>query len=98
MCCTLQPAQLSKTIVYAGRAQRQGKPVAVLAYQNTASSSVGANAMVLPFPTDTTMGPDNIIDTREAGFSYGTWMRALAAKVVESVREPLHTAQVPMTR
>lgn len=24
--------------------------------------------MVLPFPTDTTMGPDNIIDTREAGF------------------------------
>lgn len=67
MCCTFQPAQLSKTIIYAGHTQRQGKRVAVLAYQNAASSR-GANAMVLPFPSDVTMGPDNIVDTREGGY------------------------------
>lgn len=67
MCCTFQPSQLSKTIIYAGHAQRRGKRVAVLAYQNTASSR-GANAMVLPFPSDVPMGPDNIVDTREGGY------------------------------
>lgn len=46
-------------------AQRQGRDVHVLAYQNRAQSP-GPNAMILPIPTDEPMGPDNIVDTREA--------------------------------
>lgn len=66
MCCTLQPAKLSKTIVYAGHAIKDERRVAVLAYQNRAHS-LGANAMVLPIPTDGELGPQNIIDTRVGG-------------------------------
>ena len=66
MCITLQPAKLSKTIIYAGHAQRDGKRVAVLAYQNQANSR-GPNAMILPFPSDVEMGPQNIVDTRVGG-------------------------------
>jgi hypothetical protein len=66
MCCTLQPSHQSDTIIYSGRASRAGQTVAVLAYQNQ-SRSYGANAMVLPFPTNEPMGRDNILDTRGAG-------------------------------
>lgn len=65
MCVTLGSARLSNTIIYASKAQRQGRDVHVLAYQNRAQSP-GPNAMILPIPTDEPMGPENIVDTREA--------------------------------
>ena len=66
MCCTLYPAVLSKTVLYAGEAQVDGKLVHVLGYQNTAQNEAsGPNAMILPFPTSVHMGPENIVDTSE---------------------------------
>lgn len=64
MCCTLGPARLSNTVIYSGHAVRNGLSVTTLAYQNRATSR-GPNAMILPIPTDTPMGPENIVDTRE---------------------------------
>jgi hypothetical protein len=64
MCCTFTRSEMSNTRIYVGEAQRQGKLVHVLAYQNTAISK-GPNAMVLPFPTETRMGQENVIDTRK---------------------------------
>lgn len=64
MCCTFTESEMSDTKLYVGEAQRDGKLVHVLAYQNSAVSS-GPNAMVIPFPTNTKMGQDNIIDTSE---------------------------------
>lgn len=70
MCVTLSPASLSKTIVYAGEAhhpQRRGIHnmlyVHVLGYQNEAENkSDRPNAMILPFPSKSEMGPENVID------------------------------------
>lgn len=62
MCCTFEKSEMSNTRIYVGEAQRQGKLVHVLAYQNTAISK-GPNAMVLPFPTEVKMGQENVIDT-----------------------------------
>ncbi len=64
MCCTFTKSVMSKTRIYVGEAERNGETVHVLAYQN-AAKTMGANAMVLPFPTYTAMGPDNVIDTRK---------------------------------
>ena len=64
MCCTFTASEMSDTRIYVGEAQRKGKLVHVLAYQNTAAAK-GPNAMVLPFPTHSEMGPDNVIDTRK---------------------------------
>lgn len=65
MCCTFTESKMSNTRIYVGDAQRQGKLVHVLAYQNTAISN-RPNAMVLPFPTNgTPMGQENVIDTRK---------------------------------
>jgi hypothetical protein len=63
MCITTATARLSKTLIYVGEGIRNDNEVRVMAYQNNAHSD-GPNAMVLPFPTDKEMGPDNIIDTR----------------------------------
>lgn len=67
MCCTFAPAKLSDTIIYAGTARREGQDVHVLAYQNKAKSP-GPNAMILPIPTVMPMGPQNVVDTREAAW------------------------------
>lgn len=64
MCCTFTASEMSDTRIYVGQAKRQGKLVHVLAYQNAAVTR-GPNAMVLPFPTETAMGPDNVVDTRQ---------------------------------
>jgi hypothetical protein len=64
MCCTLRPAELSKTILYAGEATRNDKLVHVLGYQNRAKNRFdGPNAMILPFPASKEMGPDNCLRT-----------------------------------
>jgi hypothetical protein len=64
MCCTFTESKMSNTRIYVGEAQKQGKLVHVLAYQNTAISNK-PNAMVLPFPTNVKMGQENVIDTRK---------------------------------
>jgi hypothetical protein len=64
MCCTFTESQMSNTRIYVGEAKRQGKLVHVLAYQNVAITQ-GPNAMVLPFPTQTKMDKENVIDTRQ---------------------------------
>lgn len=66
MCCTIGrvAAKLTGTRLYVGEAEKDGKTVHVLAYQNKAESN-GPNAMVLPFPTNTEMSEDNVIDTRQ---------------------------------
>lgn len=61
MCCTLEPAELSSTIVYAGEGIRSHKYVHVMAYQNQAETK-GPNAMVLPIPSAKPMSQDNMID------------------------------------
>jgi len=63
MCITTAAARLTKTLIYVGEGIRKDDEVHVLAYQNNAHSD-GPNAMVLPFPTDKEMTPDNAIDTR----------------------------------
>lgn len=62
MCCTLEPAELSNTILYAAEANVNGKLVHVLGYQNRAQTR-GPNAMILPFPAIEAMGPGNVLDT-----------------------------------
>lgn len=64
MCCTFTASEMSDTRIYVGQAKREGKLVHVLAYQNAAVTR-GPNAMVLPFPTETQMGAENVIDTRK---------------------------------
>ncbi len=64
MCVTANAAKLSKTIVYAGTARKQGKRVHVIGYQNTAVNLAhGANCMILHIPASAPMGPDNMVDT-----------------------------------
>ncbi len=69
MCCTLRPAQLSKTILYAGEAERDGRVVHVLGYMNRARNKVsGPNAMILPFPAAEKMGPNNAFESQGCKF------------------------------
>ncbi len=64
MCCTLGPAKLTDTVLYAAEAMHNGKLVHVLGYQNQAQNLTRApNAMILPFPAAEPMGPENVVDT-----------------------------------
>lgn len=70
MCCTIGDvtSSLSDTLIYVGEGKRDGKIVHVMAYQNTAVTFDGEpNAMILPFPTSTPMGPENMVDTKSFG-------------------------------
>ena len=63
MCCTLEPAKMSKTILYAGDATIDGQYRHVIGYQNKAVNEFsGPNAMILPFPAASRMGAENSID------------------------------------
>jgi len=63
MCCTLHPAKLSGTILYAGEADRKGKLVHVTGYLNHARNMIdGPNAMILPFPAYQEMTEANCMD------------------------------------
>lgn len=67
MCCSLHPAKLTNTILYAAETVHQGNIVHVLGYQNRAENLFnGPNAMLLPIPSDIPMGPDNMLDTTAA--------------------------------
>ena len=65
MCCTLERAVLSKTILYVGEAKTEKHGVVhVLGYQNRVQNlSAGPNAMILPFPAIERMTKENVIDT-----------------------------------
>lgn len=65
MCCTLRPATLASTILYASEVQHEGRKVHVTGYQNKAESPE-PNAMILPIPARSKLGPDNMLDMREA--------------------------------
>lgn len=57
-------ASFSNTKLYVGEAMRNGKYVHVLAYQNKAKTGKNQpNAMIIPFPTNVAMGPQNVLDT-----------------------------------
>ena len=64
MCICSSEGTLSNTKIYVGEAERNGKLVHVLAYQNNAESKYGVpNSMILPFPTSVPMSQENVIDT-----------------------------------
>jgi hypothetical protein len=64
MCCTLRPAELSKTILYSGESEHQGKLVHVIGYQNRAKNRFnGPNAMILPFPASAPMDARNCLES-----------------------------------
>ncbi len=67
MCCTLEPAHLFGTILYAAETVVNDKIVHVMGYQNDAENlSRGPNAMILPIPAANLLGPDNMLDTSMA--------------------------------
>lgn len=67
MCCSLRPARLTNTILYAAETMHAGRIVHVMGYQNRAENrGPGPNAMLLPIPSDVAMGPDNMLDTTAA--------------------------------
>jgi hypothetical protein len=67
MCVTVGKAKLSETRIYASEVKvLLGKrTVHVLGYQNTAASD-GPNAMILPIPTNSPLGPENMLDMTSA--------------------------------
>lgn len=62
MCCSVQESEMSDTQIYVGQAEKDGKTIHVLAYQNSAVTNK-PNAMVIPFPTSVKMGQENVINT-----------------------------------
>lgn len=68
MCCSLEPAELSDTIVSCIETAHPetSKLIHVAGYQNKATSPGGPNAMLLPFPSAVPMGPANVVDTTSA--------------------------------
>lgn len=68
MCCTIEAnTVLSETTVYAARVKhpKSGEDVHVMGYQNSVRGSVpGPNAMILPIPSATLLGPENLVDAR----------------------------------
>jgi len=86
MCCTLAPATLSKTILYTAELpDPKGGVMHTLGYSNMAVS-VGPNAMLLPIPSKTPMGPENIIDTRSAPNCLKDMVEAITPKTRSDTR------------
>lgn len=80
MCCSLRPAKLTNTILYAAEATHDGRLVHVMGYQNRAANqSEGANAMLLPIPSDVSMSPDNMLDTTAAKWVLKDYAGAIRA-------------------
>ena len=64
MCCTLEPAELSDTIIYAAEVTHDAHGLChVIGYQNTVTRrNPGPNAMLLPFPAEGRVGRDNLVN------------------------------------
>jgi hypothetical protein len=82
MCCSLRPAKLTNTVLYAADALHDGRRVHVMGYQNRAENlSKGPNAMLLPIPSSAPMGPDNMLDTTMAENILKDYARAVRPPV-----------------
>ena len=87
MCCSLHPAKLTSTILYAAETLYQGNLAHVLGYQNRAENlSKGPNAMLLPIPSETPMGPDNMLDTTAAKSILTDYANAVRASTARRSR------------
>jgi hypothetical protein len=63
MCCTLEPAVLTNTRIYAAEVMREGTLCHVIGYQNSVETrSYGPNAMLLPFPAEGKVGRENLVN------------------------------------
>ena len=63
MCVSAASASLSNTIVYCGLAEKNGRVVHVMGYQNRAENlAAGPNCMILHLPAVGPMSPDNMPD------------------------------------
>jgi hypothetical protein len=65
MCCSIEPASFSNTLIYAAEAQHpSGKTVHVIGYQNKATGHLsGPNAMILPIPCEAdSISSQNLVD------------------------------------
>ena len=68
MCCTLEEAILSSTVLLAHEVEHEGRMVNIIGYQNHAESrGVGPNAMIIPIPSATPMSQANCVDMTGAG-------------------------------
>ena len=68
MCCTLEEAVLSSTVLLAHQVEHEGRRVNVIGYQNTAESrGSGPNAMIIPIPSATPMSQANCVDMTGVG-------------------------------
>ncbi len=82
MCVTSGKARLSRTFGLAALAQRDGRDVHVLGYENHALNLTGQpNCMLLHIPSWATMGPENFVDT--------TGHPRLFERLIEATRPPL---------
>lgn len=79
MCCTLEPATLSNTRIYAGDVTHpSGRAVHVIGYQNVVTAARGPNAMLLPFPASH-VGPENLVN----GAGFGSEVMAAYEQAIQ---------------
>jgi hypothetical protein len=98
MCVSTAPAKFASTIVYGRATEILGRPVHVLGYQNVAENlGKGPNAMILPIPSATSMGPDNAIDARPFARILEGYRKALRSliPVPRASRGPAPQAAAP---
>jgi hypothetical protein len=63
MCISINPAELTNTILLAHSVEHEGRIVNVIGYQNVAKNKgAGPNAMLLPFPSAAPMSQANCLD------------------------------------
>lgn len=77
MCCTLRPARLSKTTIYSAEVYHPDQGHChVIGYQNSVRA-VGPNAMILPFPAEGKMGPENVVNDPQLKHVLGIYQSAV---------------------
>lgn len=81
MCCTLEEAVLSSTVLLAHQVEHEGRRVNVIGYQNTAESrGSGPNAMIIPIPSATPMSQANCVDMTGVGSVFKDYWDLLRPK------------------
>lgn len=79
MCCTLEPARLSKTRIYAAEVMRNDGLAHVIGYQNAVAGMPGPNAMLLPFPAEGRVSRDNLVNGEKFKSILGAYDDAVEA-------------------
>jgi hypothetical protein len=99
MCVSAAPAKFASTIVYGRATELLRRPVHVLGYQNVAKNLAdGPNAMILPIPSATPMGPDNALDARPFARileGYRTALYSLIPRSASPSRGPVAACAAP---